>query len=219
MKTHDPRYRFDYELYTEFLEGILDPEVKWLDAGCGRNLWVDEYRVVELGLGVDRMLHPNLKGRERFVLGDLSLLPFKDGVFNLITCRSVVEHLSHPLVVFQQFHRALGRGGTLLVQTTNRLAPLVFVANLLPWSWKRTLIELLAGVPEQDIHATPHRFNSPDTFEEGIVGFLTTDVVPNENLFTLSGPLFLLHYLLYSLSRGSRFRWYYSTITATFEKR
>lgn len=218
MGKKDPSYKFDWEVYTEILEGMLHTRIRWLDAGCGRNLWIDQYRDVELGVGVDRVAHPDLRGRDCFCLGDLSALPFRGSVFDLITCRSVVEHLSNPLLAFAEFGRVLKEGGTSLIQTTNRLAPLVFLANLLPWSWKQALIRALSGAPEQDIQPTWHRFNSPAVFRRGIPGFAPGNTVLTENLFTFSRSVFLSHHLLYILTEGSRFERYYSTITGTFRK-
>ncbi len=218
LSERNPSYRFDWEVYTELLEGVLHAGVKWLDAGSGKNLWIDEYRDVGLGVGVDRVVHGKLRGNERFCVGDLYELPFRSGAFDLVTCRAVVEHLSDPLCAFAEFHRVLKREGVLLVQTTNRFAPLVLLANVLPWSWKRALIKALSGVCEEDIFPTHHRLNSPRAFKRGIPGFVTTRTILSENLFTFSRPVFYLHYLLYLFGRGFQVDKCYSTITGVLRK-
>jgi ubiquinone/menaquinone biosynthesis C-methylase UbiE len=53
----------------------------------------------------------------RFVVADLSHLPFADGSFDGITCGYVLEHLPRPEPGLQELARVLAPGGRLLLMT------------------------------------------------------------------------------------------------------
>jgi ubiquinone/menaquinone biosynthesis C-methylase UbiE len=48
-------------------------------------------------------------------------LPYRDGIFDLITCTEVIEHIEHYRHTFREILRILKPGGTLVVTTPNVL--------------------------------------------------------------------------------------------------
>jgi ubiquinone/menaquinone biosynthesis C-methylase UbiE len=51
-----------------------------------------------------------------FVAGDAGALPFGDGAFDVVTCRTAAHHFADVGVAVRQIHRILRPGGTLLLQ-------------------------------------------------------------------------------------------------------
>ena len=49
----------------------------------------------------------------QFVRGDCHAMPFQDGRFDLVMCRSVLEHLEDPQAVFCEVARVLAPGAIL----------------------------------------------------------------------------------------------------------
>ncbi|HEY2761505.1 MAG TPA: class I SAM-dependent methyltransferase [Pirellulales bacterium] len=56
--------------------------------------------------------------RPQFLSADLSRLPFADGAFDCITCGYVLEHLPDARPGLSELARVLGRGGRMLLFTT-----------------------------------------------------------------------------------------------------
>ena len=51
-----------------------------------------------------------------FVAGDAGALPFRDGSFDIVTCRTAAHHFADVGAAVRQIHRVLRAGGTLLLQ-------------------------------------------------------------------------------------------------------
>jgi ubiquinone/menaquinone biosynthesis C-methylase UbiE len=56
--------------------------------------------------------------RPRFVVADLTRLPFADAAFDCVTCGYVLEHLPDPRVGLSELSRVLVPGGRMLLLTT-----------------------------------------------------------------------------------------------------
>jgi len=90
-------------------------------------------------------------------VSDLSRLPYRTGTFNLVTANMVVEHLTTPAAVFDEFARVLRPHGQLIIHTPNAWSYFVAVARLLP----DPLIRKIDGRPPEDIFPAHYRANHP----------------------------------------------------------
>lgn len=117
----------------------IRPGVTLLDAGCGDTLaLLNRYASkVSLAVGID-VVTPSQRPAENgaVTVGNLSELPFRNGTFDLIVSRSVVEHLEAPAAVFRELARTLRPGGKLIFTTPNRYHYSSLVAKMIPCSWK-----------------------------------------------------------------------------------
>lgn len=52
----------------------------------------------------------------RYVLGDVAALPFRDGAFDLVTCRIAAHHFADPAAAMREVRRILRPAGTFLLQ-------------------------------------------------------------------------------------------------------
>lgn len=158
-----------YEYY-QLLEQHLRPGARWLDTGCGHQLF-PEWMVAETraviskgaqltGIDLDKQglsRHPHLQAR---VFGDLTRLPFAAEMFDIVTANMVVEHLSNPLEPLREIKRVLAPGGVVVVHTVNRSHWAVLGARVLPDRLKRLLVSRLENRPAEDVFKTYYRMNS-----------------------------------------------------------
>ncbi len=113
------RYLFYFEHETEeavrSFAAALSPSVRVLDAGAGegayrRHFSRQQYVGFDLGIG-----DANWNYRQLDVIGDLSALPFRGGVFDACLNIVTLEHVREPAGVLLEIARALEPGGRLLL--------------------------------------------------------------------------------------------------------
>lgn len=159
-------------VYEEVLQSQVNPEIAWLDLGCGHNIlraWRNEgekrlvrscRRVVGIDADLDSLRkHQNISSR---VVGDIGRLPFSDGVFNLATANMVVEHLEDPATQFAEVNRVLARGGVFVFHTPNLRGYSTVIARLLPNNVKPGLATLIEGRAGHDVFRTHYKANTVD---------------------------------------------------------
>jgi SAM-dependent methyltransferase len=155
--------RFHDAIYRDQIRQHLRPGHLLLDAGCGRYLrFGAEFASIARVVGVD--LDSSFETRNQAppfaVRGDLESLPFPSGCFDLIICRSVVEHLADPPRVFAEFARVLRAGGAVIILTPNKLDCVSLIAALTPHWLHRRLVSRIFGIPEHDVFPTLYRANT-----------------------------------------------------------
>lgn len=163
-----PGYRYSGRVYESLVARYITPLARVLDAGCGRvsvmDLFKNEVRQV---VGLDNCLaslrHNTQLGQ--LVLGDLARLPFEEGVFDLIVCTWVVEHLEEPDLAFAEMACVLRQGGHLVILTPNAWNWVVLASRLLPASWRRFLVRRIYGRGEENTFPVAYKANSPPALD------------------------------------------------------
>jgi SAM-dependent methyltransferase len=160
--------------YASYLESMLNRNHRWLDAGCGHQVfnYIDDATEsgavarVQLAVGCD-LEHSALRHHRSMrnrVCCDLSHLPFANRSFTLITLNMVAEHLECPRLTFSELARILDDGGLLVILTPNAASYSVLlsrIANtLLPRPLILHLIRFAHGRQEQDVFRTFYRANT-----------------------------------------------------------
>jgi SAM-dependent methyltransferase len=107
-----------------------------LDAGCGpghllRALASRGFRVtgMDASPGMLRVARATLEGLASafpvsFALGNIELLPFRDGAFDLVCSNGVIEYLREDRVALLEMFRVLRPGGRLILPVTNAWSPI-----------------------------------------------------------------------------------------------
>jgi ubiquinone/menaquinone biosynthesis C-methylase UbiE len=108
-----------------------------LDVGCGLGHWSDALRQVLDAkiqfVGVDREPEWVRRAHARaatvegfspavFCAADAARMPFADASFDLVTCQTLLIHLSDPIAAITEMVRVLRPGGALLLAEPNNLA-------------------------------------------------------------------------------------------------
>lgn len=174
-----PEIRYSQDLYLEELERRVDGAGRWLDVGCGHQLYPpwranDEERFLAprrsspLGaVGLDPDLdalrkHRTLTDR---VGGTLAALPFLDESFDVITANMVVEHLPAPASQFKEVARVLRPGGRFIFHTPNLAGYTTFLGRIVPEPLKRPVIRFFQGRSAEDVYPTFYRANRQSDIE------------------------------------------------------
>jgi len=119
----------------EIAAGILDANypgvqgLKILDAGCGTGItlsWLERYSGPNRVVGIDLSWYAlQFCGKRReYLLSNSSVLelPFKNDLFDLISCNDVVQHLpgdGADKISFKEFYRVLKPSGCLFLRTNS----------------------------------------------------------------------------------------------------
>jgi len=74
------------------------------------------YDVTEPMLRAARGLLRDRKTAGEFVAGDVEALPFRDGAFDVVTCRIAAHHFADVATAMREVRRVLQRGGSFLLQ-------------------------------------------------------------------------------------------------------
>jgi ubiquinone/menaquinone biosynthesis C-methylase UbiE len=77
---------------------------------------VTAYDVTEPMLRAARGLLHDRGAAAAFVAGDVQALPFRDGAFDVVTCRIAAHHFADAAAAVREVHRVLRPGGSFLLQ-------------------------------------------------------------------------------------------------------
>ena len=154
--------------YAGLLERYVDSDTRWLDVGCGHQLfepWIKgEDALVsraKLVVGSDpdfASLRQHRSIKKKIVA---STLPLRSGSFSLITANMVLEHVADPAAFFADVRRLLCPGGHMIVHTPNARHWQVWASRMLPTHLKQSLVRIADGRNEDDVFPTYYRANTP----------------------------------------------------------
>jgi len=99
-----------------------------LDVGCGRNP-NNEFDATYIRIDIR-----NYPATD--VIADAQVLPFKDGVFDVVVASSVVEHLERPERFFREAYRVLNPHGKLKVRVPIGLTSIMDPTHKHIWAWE-----------------------------------------------------------------------------------
>jgi 2-polyprenyl-3-methyl-5-hydroxy-6-metoxy-1,4-benzoquinol methylase len=134
-----------------------------LDVGCGPD---GGYIVAPLigfeGVGLDvsrvnieksNLISKMLRAVScQYVIGDVSKMPFRDEIFDIIICRDVIEHVRDKRNAFRNMALSLNHGGKMLISTTNAFNPVLFLDDVLPKGLTTLLIRIFGGPSYYERH-------------------------------------------------------------------
>jgi len=151
-------------VYTQTAARLTAQSNRVLDIGCGHaapalmNLPASD--VIKIGIdAVDSLSKP--EDANTFVLrADCSRLPFAADSFDLVMCRSVLEHLEHPDLVFSEVRRVLTPQGRMLFLTPNWWDYVSLGSSLIPNRLHPRLVKLMTGRAEKKTFPTFYQANT-----------------------------------------------------------
>ena len=136
-KIWEEERNFEYDLIENAYKTI-GSSCMLLEVGCGNlGLLTKEDRLVNLfnsSYGADIDIDALAKNKQvKFKVGaDCNNLPFKEGTFDIISCRWLFEHLERPENTMKELSRVLNKRGYLYVHTPNLLNYAMLISKLTP---------------------------------------------------------------------------------------
>lgn len=227
-----PSLKYSQAIYETVLEQHVASGMAWLDLGCGHQLlpkWRREQehqlaaragRLVGFDYDADALRrHPTIRDRVR---GDVSMLPFRDGTFDLITSNMVFEHLAEPEAQLKEVFRVLRPGGLLVFHTPNKLGYALATGRLIPAGLKVKLAGFLQDRRPEDVYPTFYRVNTTNAIEALAmrVGFRVDElklIVSSATLIMIP-PLVVLELLLLRALMTRPFQRFRTNIIAVLSK-
>ena len=155
--------KFHDSLYRDMIRKHVRPGQRVFDAGCGRSMtFCKEFPDATMVIGAD--LEKNLQTSNTTlpfgVTADLGRLPFRSAYFDLLICRSVVEHLQNPSQVFREFNRVLVNGGKVILITPNKYDYVSLLAACTPYWFHRYIVSRIFQGSADDVFPTLYRANT-----------------------------------------------------------
>ena len=233
LKVVCPGLRNSQFVYREALEEVVRPGIRWLDLGCGHQLfpdWMPDGLSAQLALvnrcggvfGVDAAdFRPHAVGLEK-VAADVEQLPFADETFSLVTANMVVEHVRNPERLLREVRRVLAPGGLFLFHTPNARYFEVAIARHMPAPVMKGVASFLDGRGGDDIFPTHYRLNKADDIRRLATksGLVTRSIrhVECTAQGVMLGPLVILELLVIRTLRLPIFEDYRSDLLVVLEK-
>lgn len=205
-----PDYVFSNDLFEKWVKQSLTPDTIWIDAGCGANLLVEELeKLSKFGIGIDEVVHPEIKKKEKFLNAGLDNIPLPDDYADLVISNMVIEHIKDIDIVLKELNRILKKGGSLIFRTTNKIYPIQFLGNLIPKKIKDKIIYKLYGVESHDIFGTYYRMNTLKKIKYSLPhsGFEIKYLEAVEDLHLLNKIIFEISFIIYHIQKLKHFYW------------
>jgi len=98
-----------------------------LDVGCGKNPYffhnrINNYVGIDIDINTLKKISHDLPDA-RLIYASGSYVPFMDGIFDLVICTEVLEHLEDPEKMISEISRVLTRGGIAVISIPSLSLP------------------------------------------------------------------------------------------------
>lgn len=153
--------------YEASLDVLVTATTRWLDVGCGRNLFpsnpVTSRRLAErcaqlVGIDPDDNIDDNPYLHERIKLPIEQYRP--ERLFNLVSMRMVAEHITDPEAAVCALAGVVAPGGRVVVYTVSKWSPAALVAAVTPIGFHHFVKRFLWRTEERDTFPTAYRMNT-----------------------------------------------------------
>lgn len=165
---YPPPLRREHQMREAILQ-LLPERGHFLDAGAGP--WMGMARHVTakarvaVAMDVEAMEPKMLASGARAVMGDLRRLPFRASAFDVVSLRSVVEHLEDPPGAFREIARVLRPGGSIVALTPSAWYFASAIGRVLPERAGHKLLSWVFGSTGMEHHEVFYRANTPRAVE------------------------------------------------------
>jgi len=165
------RLRFGYftpdDYYEAVVSRLITPTSKWLDVGCGRNIFPSNEGLARtlasrssLLVGVD----PDDTIEENPFVHERAHTAVEDyhthHTFDVVTLRMAAEHVASPDGTAAALARLTKPGGKVVVYTINRWSPVPIVTWIVPFALHHPVKRVLWGSESRDTFPVEYRMNT-----------------------------------------------------------
>jgi SAM-dependent methyltransferase len=169
----DPRMRRRFghftpnDYYEAVVAKLVTPASKWLDVGCGRNVFPSNERLARIlasragllvGVDPDDTIKENPFVHER---AHVAVEHYHTHhTFDVVTLRMVAEHVTSPDGTAAALARLTKPGGAVVVYTINRWSPVPIVTWVVPFALHHSFKRLLWDTEAKDTFPVAYRMNT-----------------------------------------------------------
>lgn len=165
------RYELGYasadDVYESLISGLIDDTTRWLDVGCGRDIFPSNREGAKAlakraaylaGVDPDDNVNENNLLDERFQ-GPVELYRTPQQ-FSLVTLRMVAEHVQQAERCVEKLAELTSKGGLVVIYTPWKWAPMSLAASVVPFRLHNRLKRLIWDSEERDTFPTAYRMNT-----------------------------------------------------------
>ena len=219
-----PGLQYSQNSYRDTLLPLLKGKKRWLDIGCGHQLFAQWMRkdqqeaIASCGqaFGCDLDFegmrnHPDLNNK---CMASGYALPFESNTMDVISANMVMEHVDQPEAFFSEVARVLVPGGLFVFHTPNRNGINTKISHMLKnETVKHALIKILENREEEDVFPAFYRVNDLEAIHglarnQGL-GVKSLRTVETSPILSSFGPLSIPELLFIRALRapwGERYR-------------
>jgi len=171
------RQKYDYctpeDYYQASIVSILKEGDKWLDIGCGRDIFPSNNKLAKIltsrakeMVGVDPS--PNVLDNDllnRSYLGYVDKVP-EENYYDLITLRMVAEHVADPDELVRQIDRVAASGAHIIVYTIYKWSPVSIITKLTPFWAHHAPKRFFWNVEERDTFPVEYKMNTKSELQD-----------------------------------------------------
>jgi ubiquinone/menaquinone biosynthesis C-methylase UbiE len=140
-----------------------------LDAGCGPNVSSLSYipeKAYFVGIDIksENILESKRKAKNQncqnleFITASVTNLPLRNGIFDIVICCDVLEHIEDKHNAINEIARVCKKGGRFIGSTSNLLNPIMMLDSFLPKKIAYILTRKFAGEHyERHLRLTPFK--------------------------------------------------------------
>lgn len=157
-----PHFKTGGDFFRKYLKNYINNESIILDAGCGDNGMISEFKSLPKSIiGID--INENLLSKNNIVnkkiISSLEHIPLESNSIDIVISEFVLEHLQNPILAFKEIFRVLKPKGTFIFITPNVINPVMTLSNILPYEWHKLLRKILLKKQEEP-HPTYYKANT-----------------------------------------------------------
>jgi hypothetical protein len=165
------RHYFHYftpdDCYEAVVAQAVNTHTRWLDVGCGRELFPNNKPLARLladrcrllvGLDPDETVHDNpyIHAQVKSTLQEYHTRQ----MFDLITLRMVAEHITEPHTAIPALTRLTRPGGRVIVYTVFKWSPISLLSRFIPFALHHPCKRLLWQTEVQDTFPVVYQMNT-----------------------------------------------------------
>ncbi len=195
LRKIDPSYRYRWEQWSTVIKQHLTPQSIWADLGCGDSSVIGDLRgCAGFAVGIDKEVSKT-GITDNFIRADIHSLPIPYNSVDVATLRFVIEHVKNPREALSEIGKTVKPGGYIMLMTTNRSSPYIFIPSFLPFSIKSWIISILYKINNREILPTFHNWNTDRKFNRGFPGFKISRIEYLQDINYVRRWIFLINVL------------------------
>lgn len=155
------------DYYETLVSRLVKPGMKWIDVGCGRDLFPSNRKLAriladrcQLLVGVDPDItleeNPFVHKKIHCNMDDFNA----DQLYDLVTLRMVAEHVVDPAALARSLSRCVRPGGRVVIYTVYKYSPVPLITNCVPFILHNPFKYFLWRTEQKDTFPTQFRLNT-----------------------------------------------------------